>query len=153
MDHYYIYCLHNEDLPEYYIGSTKNLTNRWYGHRGDSKRHPNYKVYKYINNNCGINNFKMEVLDEIYGDKQDARKLERYYIDLLCATLNEREPGRTQKEYDAWQKPIYRENNKEQISEKRKEKFTCICGSETRIGDQSRHFRSRKHINFISSIL
>ena len=100
MDHYYIYCLHNDDLPEYYVGHTKDLKERIRCHKKDSKK-INYKVYKYINDNGGMNNFKMEVLDEVYCNLQEAAKLERYYTELLGATLNSNVPGRTHKEYSA----------------------------------------------------
>tara|TARA_R110001632_G_scaffold86663_1_gene188945 strand:+ start:348 stop:884 length:537 start_codon:yes stop_codon:yes gene_type:complete len=178
MDHYYIYCLHNDDLPEYYVGHTMNWGKRWRLHKTDSKN-KNSKVYKYINSNGGINNFKMEVLYETYCSLEEAIKLERYYMELLEATLNSEVPGRTRKERMVWYNPIYyqknketiaeknkkyhQENkeknkhryqeNKEQISEQHKEKFTCICGSTLRTGDKQRHFKTKKHINFISSIL
>ena len=178
MEHFYIYCLHNDDLPEYYVGHTMNLRLRWHKHKNKCKTE-NYKVYQYINNNGGIHKFKMDVLDEIYCDKQDARKLERYYIELLGATLNSDVPGRTRKERLVWYKPIYyqknkericeqnkkyyqenkekicgkakkyQQENKEEIYEKAKEKFTCICGSTLRISDKQKHFRTKKHINFI----
>jgi len=127
MENYYIYCLYNDELPEYYVGHTKDLKRRFAKHKQKSKN-KNYKVYKYINNNGGIDNFKMEVLDKTYCDKQDARKLERYYIELLGASLNSDIPGRIKKEYynDNKQKisekaKEYYQNNKEKISEKRKE--------------------------------
>jgi hypothetical protein len=200
MDHYYIYCLHNEDLPEYYVGHTKDLNERWKEHIKKSKK-LNFKVYKYIRSNGGINNFKMEVLDEIYCDKQGTKKLERYYMELLGATLNSDIPGRTKQEYDndnkqkldeyrkkylqdnkqeinkkhreyhqknkqkirekdkiRYQKnkqkkcekqKEYRQNNKQEICEKKKVKFTCICGSVTRKSEQTQHFRTKKHIDFI----
>ena len=174
MDHYYIYCLHNEDLPEYYVGNTKDLNERWKNHKKDSKT-LSFKVYKYIRNNGGINNFKMEVVDEICCDLENAKKLERYYIELLGASLNSDVPGRTDEEYKkeyyqnnkqkinkynkkyyqenkqemCEQHKEYRQNNRQEISEKRKEKFTCICGSVTRKNDQARHWKSEKHINFI----
>ena len=148
MEHFYIYCLHNDDLPEYYVGHTMNLRLRWHKHKNKCKTE-NYKVYQYINNNGGIHKFKMDVLDEIYCDKEEAIKLERYYMELLEATLNSEVPGRTKKEYHSYYMPIYYQENKEIINEKRKEKFTCICGSTLRINEQQRHFKSKKHINFI----
>ena len=150
MDHYYIYCLHNDDLPEYYVGHTMNWTRRWDKHKCESvKSRKHLKVYQYINSNGGIDNFKMELLYETYCNLEEAIKLERYYKNLLCATLNTQEPGRTCKEYNDWWQPIHREKNKEQINEKKKKKFTCICGSQYSKGNQQRHFRSEKHINFI----
>ena len=163
MEHYYIYCLHNENLPEYYVGHTKNWRNRWDKHKQDSKI-SSCKVYKYINNNGGIDNFKMEILYECYCLEIEARQYEKYYKNLLGATLNTQEPGRTRKEYRDLNNPIYYENNKEQILEQKKEyyqnnkeiilekqgiKFNCICGSTTTHNHQARHFKTEKHINFI----
>jgi len=160
MEHYYIYCLHNEDLPEYYVGHTKDLKMRWKAHKDDSKKYSHFKVYKYINNNGGIKNFKMEVLDESYCDLQEAKKLERYYMELLGATLNKQTPGITKteshylwvnknrektREIDAKSK----QKNKEKIKERYSQKFTCVCGSSTSIYHKQRHFKSEKHIDFI----
>jgi len=65
------------------------------------------------------------------------------------------------------QHKIYREANKELISEKQKEwyqknknkiaeqhkeTFTCDCGSISTIGNKSRHERSLKHQNYLSSL-
>ena len=45
----------------------------------------------------------------------------------------------------------YYEANKEQINEKAKEKMTCNCGSIIRKADKSKHYKSKKHINFINN--
>ena len=47
-----------------------------------------------------------------------------------------------------------KENNKkykDKISEKNKQKFTCECGSECRISDKQKHFRTAKHIKFLEN--
>jgi mRNA degradation ribonuclease J1/J2 len=46
----------------------------------------------------------------------------------------------------------WREANKEQIAEKGKEKFECNCGSICRLSDKSRHERSLKHQEYLSSL-
>jgi predicted GIY-YIG superfamily endonuclease len=156
MEHYYIYCLHNDNLPEYYVGHTTNLKERWKHHKQDCKTSP-CKVYKYIRDN-GEYNFKMEVLDEIYCDVHEARKLERHYTELLGATLNTNVPGRTHKEYLKTYRESehginktknYYKDNKDEINEKKKEKIICICGKSLRKSDHARHFKSKKHIDFI----
>ncbi len=167
MEHYYIYCLHNDDLPEYYVGHTVNLYHRWGKHKNQCKT-KNYKVYKYIRINGGFDNFKMEILDESYCSLEEATKLERYYAELLGATLNTQVPSRTKKEYSNKYKKSqdkkYRDknreklnkkrteryhNNKDEINEKKKTKITCICGSECAINHRARHWKTQKHINFI----
>lgn len=44
------------------------------------------------------------------------------------------------------------EENKQIINEKRKEKFTCECGSICRIADRAKHFKSKKHQEYLSSV-
>ena len=43
----------------------------------------------------------------------------------------------------------YRLDNKVAISQKKKEKFTCDCGSTLRISDKAKHERTTKHNDFI----
>lgn len=48
----------------------------------------------------------------------------------------------------------YRENNKEKLEERKQKcraiKYTCVCGSVICRGDKSRHFKSKKHINYLA---
>jgi len=45
----------------------------------------------------------------------------------------------------------YRESHKEEIKDRKSKQFTCDCGSTLRFEDKARHFRSKKHINYIQS--
>tara|TARA_R110000787_G_scaffold180709_1_gene292810 strand:+ start:9 stop:581 length:573 start_codon:yes stop_codon:yes gene_type:complete len=148
MEHYYIYCLHNEDLPEYYVGHTTNLKDRNKTHKWSSNN-CNSKVYKYIRDNDGYNNFKMEVLYETYCDLEEAIKLERYYIELLGATLNSDVPGRTVTE---WANQYYHKHKQHINQRKQERRHLCICGANVRKNGQQKHFRTEKHINFIMGI-
>ena len=47
----------------------------------------------------------------------------------------------------------YYQENKEKLIEQHKMKYICECGSETRILHKSRHFKSKKHIDFIESTI
>ena len=47
-------------------------------------------------------------------------------------------------------KKAYRQENKEKLSEKGKEKYICECVSECRIGHKLRHYKTKRHIDFIS---
>jgi len=42
--------------------------------------------------------------------------------------------------------------NKEDINEKKKVKVSCECGSTVRKADITKHYKSKKHINFINTI-
>jgi hypothetical protein len=46
----------------------------------------------------------------------------------------------------------YYEKNKDKILERRKEKYTCACGTTLTKTNKSHHEKSKKHLNFISSI-
>ena len=48
---------------------------------------------------------------------------------------------------------IYRENNKELISEKAKETFQCECGTILRIDNKVRHLKTFKHKKYIESLI
>lgn len=104
------------NVKEIYVGSTTNFNRRKQGHKfnyNNSKRN-GYKVYQYIINNQGWDNFDM-ILVEKYecNDKLELLKRERYWIETLGATLNKIIPTRSDKEY--------REQNKEKISKRMKE--------------------------------
>ena len=59
------------------------------------------------------------------------------------------------KEQVAEKQKIYYEENKEKILEYTKNRgsipFNCICGSICRYGEKARHFKSKKHQNYINS--
>ena len=105
----------------------------------------NLNVYQYIRNNGGFDNWDMIEVERFEAiDGNDAKKRERYWIEILKATLNMVIPGRTQKEYyedykiiinecnkynyynniekEHKRSEIYYKNNKEIINEKRKDK-------------------------------
>ena len=48
-------------------------------------------------------------------------------------------------------KKRYNEEHKDEIREKRSKPFNCECGSQCSLQHQARHFKSKKHINFIKS--
>ena len=46
----------------------------------------------------------------------------------------------------------YREQHKDIINQKKKEKYTCVCGSIAIHHHKARHERTQRHIDFISTI-
>ena len=89
---YKIYCK-DEEIKEIYIGVSCKFSSR----RSKHKKNTNNKVgrlywlklYKYIRENKGWNNFNMEII-EFYpcNSKEDLNIREKYYIDLYNAGLN-----------------------------------------------------------------
>ena len=135
----------NETGLVYYGSTRETLNKRLSKHKNNYKRYlegtekdycTSYEVLK-------NNNYKIELL-ETCDDVYHMIKRETYYFDNF-ECVNKRRPdvpGRTRKEW--------REANKEKISEKRKEKYTCACGSILRKADKARHERTKKHQEFIN---
>jgi len=123
----------NDDMV--YIGSTENINVRMSRHKincNNIKSHKyNYKVYKYIRDNGGWNEWTHEIIDEVeVALREDAARYEGEYIIKYDAInkLNDIVPGRTNKErYERNKVQIkqyqkeYREQNKEHLLQKQKE--------------------------------
>ena len=101
-----------------YIGSTFNLQDRERHHKSclnnkNSKKY-NKPFYKYLNENgLKIEDLKKEIINTTLSTKKELQKFEGILIRQLEPKCNKYINGRTMKEY--------REDNKEQIKEKRKE--------------------------------
>jgi hypothetical protein len=105
-----------------YIGSCDDISQRVSKHKyccyTPNNRKYNYKVYKYIRENGGWNNWKYEIIDEVEVTlRDDIYEYENAYIRKYDAInkLNSRFARRTKKEY--------LENNKEYIKRRNKEKY------------------------------
>ena len=113
---YKIYCKDPLMSSDIYVGSTTNFKERMGQHiyNCNNEKSPkyNFKVYKFIRENGGWDNFEMIVVEHYSCDsKLELLKQERYFIELLTASLNSYIPSRTKKEYT--------ENNREKIKEYR----------------------------------
>jgi len=143
----------DKSIKEIYIGSTCNLKRRKKDHKYDSKRQ-HIKVYKFINENGGWDNWSIVVEEETETLSRDERRLlEQTYIELLEPELNTRSANGNErkKEYmKEWNK-----NNKELKKKWEKNKriykiITCDnCGSKVK-HNIARHKRTTKCINFNS---
>ena len=106
MSDYIIYTIECNDkqITDCYVGLTKNFTKRCIQHKtrcnNINDTHHHIKLYKYIRDNGGWNNWKISVL-EIYNciNKYDAGKWERHHYEQLNSTLNTVYPTRTSREY------------------------------------------------------
>jgi len=177
-----IYKLVCKDLlvTDVYVGHTTNFTERKRCHKTDcnnqNKPNYNYKVYQTIRDNGNWSNWDMIQVEEYCcNNNNEATARERYWYETLNSNMNTKVPNRKQKEYEK----EYRETNKDKIKEyhkeymktnidkikennklwkeknkeKLKEQIICECGGHYRNSDKARHFKSKKHINFISSIV
>ena len=146
--------VHNDDINDenIYIGHTTDIVKRRYQHKTacinpNDKRHK-LKVYQFICENGGWDNWKM-ILVEKYpcNDVDEAKARERYWIKELQVTLNSYEPCRTKKErYQdnkeqlLEQKKEYYKNNKQQIAEKHKEWYE---NNKEKIAEKSKEWREK----------
>ena len=122
---YKIYCRDSE-IKDFYVGSTEHFTERCQKHKktgyNTNQTAYNYKLYKFIRANGGIDNFIIEPIYEC--DVEDRYIEEQRWFELLKPTLNTNYPNRSDKQYridnDEYLKEYfkqYRENNKQKILE------------------------------------
>ena len=173
----YKICCKNIDITDIYVGHTTNIKKRIRHHKDSCNyskdKHYHYKVYDFIRNNGGWDNWEIIVLEEYPCNSfSDAIIKEREYYETLKATLNMIYPQRTNEEYynenkeykkeygnqyrnnnrekNKEQKKQYYQNNREKINEKAKEKVICECGYEITKCNLKRHQKSAKHIKLLS---
>ena len=141
---YGIFCL-DEEITECYIGSTRNFSRRKFQHKAEicntDRPTSNYKVYRFIRENGGLDNWEIERLHEFYpNDNMEVRTVERQYIDEYNAELNTQLPNRSREEY--------RKDKSEYIHTSIK----CSCGGSYTPPHKAVHERSQKHILYLESL-
>ena len=127
----YKLCCKNPEIKDIYVGHTCNHIRRKYEHKKCSIN-PNSKdyncyVYKFIRDNGGFQNWDMTMIEEYpCENKLEAERRERYWIETLNSTLNQKIPTRMPSE-----------------------KFKCECGCEITNSHQARHKRTNKHLELL----
>lgn len=155
-----IYKIIDNTNNNVYIGSTcKTLKERLSKHQSDFKSYSNGK-YHYVYSFKILQNNDYEIqLIELYpcGSKQELIKREGYHIKSL-ECVNKCVAGRTNAEYRMDNKKEtskaskkYYETNKNEISEYKKRKMNCICGSTITINHKTQHEQTKKHISFLKT--
>ncbi len=91
-------------ITDLYVGSTKDTIARNSTHKSDC-RSPNsgrynLRIYKFIREHGGYENWEMVVLEKILCNRVQARIYERSYAESLHASLNCNVPSRTQQEWN-----------------------------------------------------
>ena len=160
-------------IIEKYVGHTTEYTKRKCMHKtccnNENGKHYNLKVYKYIRENGGWNNFDMIMIEEYEcNNVLEARRRERYWIETLDASLNCNIPSRTMEEWKQNNREHLLSKNKEQYNEiisnnpehnkeryltrrenqleYKAEKIICECGAILAKGHLQRHLRTMKHL-------
>jgi len=169
----------DETITDSYIGSTINIHERKIQHKfncnNENSNSYNFKLYKFIRENGGFDNWNIEIIDELeMVDTNEMRDIERKYIEDKDnnATLNTFIPNRSRKEYHNDNKKklnkkslLYYYQNKEknkkymyeyrkQNKEKINEQIECnICNCLTARVNLRRHQKSKKCNNIRLELL
>ena len=162
-----VYIIVDKNEPSmYYLGSTKNMSRRKPVHKSDCKT-SDTKVYRYIREHGGWDNFEFEVIEECdnYFEREKELIIElepplnmvQYNFDRKACdkALYEKNKEKILKQAKAYRienrdKIIdylkeWRIKNQKQQLEKAKVKVKCECGSIVRKDSIARHKRSEKH--------
>jgi hypothetical protein len=152
----------NGEVGDIYIGSTtqKYLCSRMTKHRSDYKRKltRSYKIFdKY-----GLDNCIITLLENVNcRSKDELIARERFYIETLQC-VNKKIAVRTMKEYREMNREKLKESRKMNYNvEKNKQKylvfkekgsknFKCECGAECWEMNKNRHFKSKRHQDFMN---
>ncbi len=142
---YVIYklCCKDENVKDCYIGCTSNIKSRIIGHKNDYKNFKTRKVYKFIAENGGIQNWQFKILAENI-NSNNKMFLENACIREYNGTLNNNRVYLTDDERNNYQKTYYIKNRKT-ILDKKKEVIICECGSQYTSSHIMRHLRSKLH--------
>jgi len=105
------------NIKDIYVGHTTDFTRRKREHHSiccnENNKNYNLNVYQIIRNNGGWNNWMMLEIEKFEcNDANEARTRERYYIELLNANMNIKNPIISNNESKEYQKE-WREQNKE----------------------------------------
>ena len=120
---YRIECL-NPEIKDFYIGSTGDLKERIANHKcccnNINRPEYNYKLYKFIRNHGGWDNWRIdiELLTTGY-DKEIRIEMEQNYIDCIKPQLNSKNAKTDRKEYTKQ----YKVDNMEKIKEQNKQYY------------------------------
>jgi len=171
-----IYAIKCNETDDVYIGSTiQTLKERLRAHKnklnqyikGKGRNTTSFEIVKY--DSCYIELLEMYPCNS----KEELLKKEKEYMESI-ECVNKCRPFRTDeekkeygKEYDKeyyeantekvlQRQKEYYEANKEKVlqrhKEKNKQKYTCVCGSNTRKSDRRKHERTKKHGDYIKEL-
>ena len=141
-----IYTIRSPQTDEIYIGSTiDSLAKRFYCHK---------KKYQYFQDGKGKINYSsfrlLEKYDDCYiellenypcNDKNELTRREGELIRANDKCVNKNIPGRSEKQW--------REDHKERINERKKEKHECQCGGKFQYTNKARHEKTKRHLLYM----
>ena len=127
MSNYYFYKISHKHSENCYVGSTGNFECRRYDHKRNvnnmTSKSYQYKLYKFIRDNGGWDNFIMEELEQLVCENKEFRlNREKELIGMHKTTLNTISPIQTPEELKKY-KAEWMSNKRENASEEWKEEY------------------------------
>jgi len=130
-DNTYFYRIVCKDLNilDCYVGHTTNFIKRKANHKSicnnENHKHYNFRIYKFIRDNGGWDNWDMVMIEQIKCDNLlEACKIERNYLEEYKANLNVQLPMRIPKEELKEKIKEYQKKNNEKMKEYKKKYYT-----------------------------
>ena len=121
-----IYRITNIITGDFYIGSSKNVKQRWASHKCQStwKQYPNNPMYLDMQK-YGIDKFEFEILTEV--EIEHLKKVEQEFIEMLKPTYNQMNAkGWNIERIKEYQKE-YQKTHKDELKEYKKEYQNQLC--------------------------
>ena len=152
----------DDDNENIYIGSTKNFTKRKWDHKkrcnNPNTKGYNLKVYQYVRDNGGWNEFVMVVIQDYPCNCRE--ELEEREDQIMCEMNSKLNTVRAKRSKKEWRidnldkikekKKEYYQNNSDKINEKKSEKIKCgKCGSEIARNHIAIHQKTKKCKDFV----
>ena len=125
-----IYKITNTITGDFYIGSSKNVKERWRNHKKPStwKRCPNNQMYQDMKK-YGVENFAFEVLAEVEADS--LKEKEQKFIETLKPTYNSNRANGWNIERLKEAQKKYNKSDKGKEAQKKYESQLCCYNGQT----------------------
>ena len=123
-----IYKITNTATGDFYIGSSKNVKQRWARHKCPSRWNecPNNPMYQDMKN-YGVDKFEFQVIAEVEAEK--LKETEQHYIELLKPTYNNnRANGWDVERKKEWQKEYQKTDKCKKYNKEYRNQLCCYNG-------------------------
>ena len=119
-----VYKITNTITGDFYIGSSKNVKNRWMSHKKPStwNKCPNNQLYLDMQK-YGVDKFELQILEEV--EVEQLKEKEQWFIELLKPTYN----NNNAKGWDIERRKEYNRkyNKSDKCKEYRKQYYNQLC--------------------------
>ena len=119
-----VYKITNTITGDFYIGSSKNVKNRWMSHKKPStwNKCPNNQLYLDMKK-YGVDKFELQILEE--AEIEQLKEQEQWFIELLKPTYN----NNNAKGWDIERRKEYNRkyNKSDKCKEYRKQYYNQLC--------------------------